>query len=249
MSVVKFDGPTAIIYGWGYGPSLLILFIQTAYGWASPNEDKELIRQRRERGEVIDRELGISKKPAWWERVRGDHLLSYKDKLTRQVNEVGGRRGVGRRDMGEMERQIREDNLAHARDDDYIELSPMNRRDDDDPRMDRAGAKSKPSLWTRDESGMEFHPPKPIDTELSRRVAYLSDSGPASQAGPVPEPGLGFRQPSEQDRELAKKLDYLSEDGPPPPRYRDERRQSNNSNSSTGSIQGQPQQIRSMLDI
>src|SRR5687768_10202317 len=85
MSVVKATGPVAIIYGWGYGPSLLIMIVQIAYGWASPNEDRELSRQRRERGETLDRELGIVHKPAWWKRVRGDHLLTYKDKLTRQV--------------------------------------------------------------------------------------------------------------------------------------------------------------------
>lgn len=268
FSVVKYDGPVAIIYGWGYGPSLVILIIQIAYGWASPNEDKELIRQRRERGEMLDRELGIVHKPAWWRRVRGDHLLSFKDKLGRQVQEVGGRRGAGRRNMGEMETHIRADGLLNARDedDDGIELSPMSPMDPNNPRVDRAGAKTTTRTVTQgpsagsqssaaDESGMNIFPPKEPDPEQKRRLDYLMGEGPPR---PEDEARSGLTRPDPADLERQRRLAYLMEDGPAaPPAYSDqERRESrqsaprNNSTSTTGSLTGrQPQQIRSMLDI
>lgn len=221
MSVVKAKGPVAIIYGWGYGPSLLIMMVQIAYGWASPNEDRELLRQRRQRGETLDRELGIVHKPAWWKRVRGDHLLSYKDKLTRQVQEVGGRRGVGRRDMGEMENYIREDGLQHARDDDGIELSPMSPSADvDNPRIDRAGAKTKPTnnaVTAADDAGLGLMLPNTTDLERQRRIAYLTEDGPPPY--------------SDQQRRTASG------------------RSGSTSTNGSASMSAQPQQIRSMLDI
>ncbi|KAH8179562.1 hypothetical protein LIA77_01081 [Sarocladium implicatum] len=188
FSVVKADGPVAIIYGWGYGCSLLIMIVQVAYGWASPNEDRELIRQRRARGEMLDRELGIVHKPAWWKRVRGDHLLSYKDKLTRQVQEVGGARGVGRREMGPMEAYIRDEDLRNARNND-IELSPMSpsgaHAGSDNPRVDRAGAKTKSTgnaVTATDDAGLGHILPNTTDLERQRRIAYLTEDGPPPYA-------------------------------------------------------------------
>lgn len=220
MSVVKADGPVAIIYGWGYGPSLLILIVQVAYGWASPNEDRELLRQRRIRGETLDRELGIVHKPAWWKRVRGDHLLSYKDKLTRQVQEVGGARGAGRRDMGEMETYIREDGLRNARNDDGIELSPMSPTSDvDNPRIDRAGAKTKSTgnaITATDDAGLGLMLPNTTDLERQRRIAYLTEDGPPAY--------------SDHSRQTVGRSGSTSTNG-------------------SASMSAQPQQIRSMLDI
>lgn len=220
MSIVKADGPVAIIYGWGYGPSLLILMVQIAYGWASPNEDRELLRQRRLRGETLDRELGIVHKPAWWKRVRGDHLLSYKDKLTRQVQEVGGARGVGRRDMGEMETYIREDGIRNARDEDGIELSPMSPSGDgDNPRIDRAGAKTKSkgnAITETDDAGLGLILPNTTDLERQRRIAYLTEDGPPAY--------------TDHSRQTVGRSGSTSTNG-------------------SASMSAQPQQIRSMLDI
>ncbi|KAG6017929.1 hypothetical protein E4U41_004097 [Claviceps citrina] len=95
------------VMAWGYGPSVLILYVQIVYGLAAPNEDKELLRQRRERGEANNRELGLVQKPAWWRRVRGEHLQSMRDKINRNVQEVGGRRAVGRRVEDATELQVR----------------------------------------------------------------------------------------------------------------------------------------------
>ncbi|KAG5932332.1 hypothetical protein E4U53_001384 [Claviceps sorghi] len=105
--VVAVGANVPVVMGWGYGPSVLILYVQIVYGFVSPNEDKELLRQRRERGVTNDRELGIVRKPAWWRRVRGDHLRSMRDKIHENVAEVGGKRGVGRRAEDAAELQIR----------------------------------------------------------------------------------------------------------------------------------------------
>ncbi|KAL2751880.1 hypothetical protein ACRALDRAFT_1066349 [Sodiomyces alcalophilus JCM 7366] len=68
-SILNAVGNLGSIYAGGYGPILLILVIQIAWGLRTPNEDKELVRQRRKRGEQTDREMGIVRKPAWWRRV------------------------------------------------------------------------------------------------------------------------------------------------------------------------------------
>ncbi|KAM3463616.1 hypothetical protein MY5147_009638 [Beauveria neobassiana] len=60
LSLMRFHGVIPVQFGWGFGPSLAIMLVQIIYGYASPNEDKDLIRQRRERGEIIDRELGLA---------------------------------------------------------------------------------------------------------------------------------------------------------------------------------------------
>ena len=90
------DTNLVAMYLGGYVPSLLIIIIQIVDGFMRPNEDRELIRQRRARGDQINRELGIVKKPAWWRRVNG-HVSragtdSMADQVLRNVREVNGGR-------------------------------------------------------------------------------------------------------------------------------------------------------------
>lgn len=141
-SVMRAEAIVPVVYGWGYGPTLLILYTQILYGYFSPNEDKELFRQRHERGDRLNRELGIVNKPAWWRRVRGDHIGTMRDKILRNVHEVGGPRGVGRREEDDFERHIREDAQGAAINNDDIEMNSMTADDRHNPRVDRAGAKS-----------------------------------------------------------------------------------------------------------
>lgn len=97
-SPLNVSGDIAAIYAGGYLPILLILLVQIIYGWRAPNEDKELIRQRRARGEELDRDLGIVHKPAWWKRVKhGNGPSSMRDIIEQNVNEVGGRTRTGAR--------------------------------------------------------------------------------------------------------------------------------------------------------
>lgn len=92
-SPLNAKGNVAAIYVGGYLPTLLILIVQIVYGHLAPNEDLELIRQRRLRGEVMNRELGIVPKPSWWSRVRnGNKPANMRDIVTQNVNEVGGRK-------------------------------------------------------------------------------------------------------------------------------------------------------------
>ncbi|GKT82378.1 hypothetical protein Ct61P_00228 [Colletotrichum tofieldiae] len=99
-SVLNAKASLAAVYAGGYGPALLILYIQIAYGFLSPNEDKELIRQRRERGTQIDREMGYVPKPAWWKRVKNnDHLvgrMTMRERIAMNVRELGGGNATNR---------------------------------------------------------------------------------------------------------------------------------------------------------
>lgn len=242
FSIMRFHGILGAQFGWGFGPPLAIIFIQIIYGLFSVNEDKELIRQRHERGEIIDRELGLVKKPAWWRRVRGDHIeRSMRDKIFRNVKEVGGERGIGRREETEMERNIRQDALNAAVNDDGIEMGSMARRDSDNPRVDRAGAGSISSAPRYQPQASRYEGKN--DRRHSERVVQSAAS---------------VLFPNNLEAERARRLREISEDGPPPP-YKDDTRgrqddrpNSGNrgtSTSTTNSISAQPQQIRSMLDI
>ncbi|KAI1348997.1 hypothetical protein F5Y01DRAFT_290561 [Xylaria sp. FL0043] len=108
-SPLKKDTNLVAMYVGGYLPALLLVIILCISGFLRPNEDKELIRQRRERGNQLDQELGITKKPAWWRRLR--HEVSsgdaVKDQLFRNVREVGGGRHV--REMAEQRAANTED--------------------------------------------------------------------------------------------------------------------------------------------
>jgi hypothetical protein len=92
LSPLKKDTNLVAMYVGGYVPGLLLVIILCISGFMRPNEDKELIRQRRERGAQLDQELGITKRPAWWKRLRGDIGTgdAVRDELYRNVREVGG---------------------------------------------------------------------------------------------------------------------------------------------------------------
>ncbi|KAI8628134.1 hypothetical protein F5Y19DRAFT_465438 [Xylariaceae sp. FL1651] len=94
LSPLKAKTNLLAMYLGGYVPALLLVVIQCVAGFMRPNEDKELTRQRRERGTQIDQELGITKRPAWWRRVNGDVGTGdrVRDQLFRNVREVGGGR-------------------------------------------------------------------------------------------------------------------------------------------------------------
>jgi hypothetical protein len=92
-SPLNVHGLNAAIYAGGYTPALLILIINAASGFMRPNEDRELLRQRHVRGEAIDREIGIVRKPAWWRRVKdggSGQSESMRERIARNVRELGG---------------------------------------------------------------------------------------------------------------------------------------------------------------
>ncbi|KAK5625296.1 hypothetical protein RRF57_001012 [Xylaria bambusicola] len=94
-SPLKKDTNLVAMYVGGYLPGLLLVIILCVSGFLRPNEDKELIRQRRARGNQLDQELGITHKPAWWRRLNREPSTgdAMRDQLFRNVREVrGGRR-------------------------------------------------------------------------------------------------------------------------------------------------------------
>jgi hypothetical protein len=96
ISILKYDGNPAWPYGAGYAPSVLIMVILIVAGLVEENEDKNLIKQRQERGRVTDAELGITRKPAWWRKRDGDYL-SEDQRLRNLASEVGGGRATANR--------------------------------------------------------------------------------------------------------------------------------------------------------
>lgn len=177
-SLMRLGGNVPVIFGVGYGPSLLIVYIQVINAYFSPNEDKELIRQRVERGVELDRELGITKKPAWWKRRKDEETLH--QTIIRNVNEVGGGRGIGRRAEGDFERHIRENALNAAVSD--IELDNIN-----SPRVDRAGAKATSSPSPSQNPGWSPLTLSPA-SDSPFGVDYIGRGRLASSPGTAPPP-------------------------------------------------------------
>jgi hypothetical protein len=97
ISPLNLETDLGIMYGWGWGSVTLILAVHEIAGYLDPNEDRELIRQRRIRGAEIDQEMGITKKPHWWSRLHGDNReLGVHERIARNVSEVGGGRATTR---------------------------------------------------------------------------------------------------------------------------------------------------------
>jgi hypothetical protein len=119
------DTNVIAMYVGGYTPALLILIIQIADGFTRPNEDRELIRQRRERGAAINRDLGVQPKPAWWRRVKGDlPANTMADQVLRNVREIGGGRPTTRHAERLAEQRAAG---AAATENDNIEMSHIRR--------------------------------------------------------------------------------------------------------------------------
>ncbi len=94
-SPLNIKGNNLAIYLGGYTPALLIVYIQIIAGFLNPNEDRALLRQRRQRGEASDRELGIVHKPAWWRIINGGNGdEKMRDRIARNVRELGGGRAT-----------------------------------------------------------------------------------------------------------------------------------------------------------
>jgi len=97
INIMKYDVQPGWPYGLGYSTSLLIIIILNAWGYVERNEDLQLMAQRRARGRAVDAELGITKKPAWWRKARGDSHLSDEQRLRSFAYEMGGGAPTARR--------------------------------------------------------------------------------------------------------------------------------------------------------
>ncbi|KAI9676847.1 MAG: hypothetical protein M1817_006686 [Caeruleum heppii] len=116
ISPLKVDVHPAWMYGLGYGPVILVIVVFQIYGYLEPNEDRELIRQRRELGRSVDADLGLNnKKPGWWSKRHADAYMTDDERLRALASEVGG----GRPTRTNIERAIEMGHMpVHARDND-----------------------------------------------------------------------------------------------------------------------------------
>ncbi|KAJ5054837.1 uncharacterized protein L3040_001100 [Drepanopeziza brunnea f. sp. 'multigermtubi'] len=95
ISPLKVGSHTAYMYGLGWAPIAATILVYEVAGYLDPNEDRELIRQRRIRAAQIDAEVGITKKPRWWSRLHGDNrAVNVQDAVARNVAEIGGGRAT-----------------------------------------------------------------------------------------------------------------------------------------------------------
>ncbi|OLN96069.1 Uncharacterized protein C56F8.12 [Colletotrichum chlorophyti] len=243
-SVLNAKASLAAVYAGGYGPALLILYIQIVYGFMSPNEDKELIRQRRQRGAELDQTMGYVPKPAWWKRVKNDnHLLgrmNMRDRIARNVAEVGGggptSRGVHQNietQANEREQADRDIEMASMRSGRPESTSTPVRPGFDAAKGSTFSTYSGKSDRRRNERAMNAAAqllfPNAEVSRVDRTAELMQDGPPPSYSDAAPGPGRGRRP------------DSLSA-----PHGQGER---SNSTSTSVSITGPPQQVKSMLDI
>ncbi|RYP80741.1 hypothetical protein DL770_006105 [Monosporascus sp. CRB-9-2] len=219
------------MYLGGYTPSLLILIIQIIDGFMRPNEDRELIRQRRMRGEEINRELGIAKKPAWWRRVNGqlppDNMA---DQVLRNVREVGGGRPTARHVEVLAEQraaQVREGQTGPGRSGATIEMNELRRANSVASSMRARGAPPPPyTLYT----GKSTQRKEERIVQAAAGMLFPNSTTP----------------PAGEDRARASEGEMAETQQRP---EASERSRSIGSTGSGLSTTGPPQQIRSMLDI
>ena len=102
ISPLNISAPVGLLYGFGYGPILLIMVIYNIYGYLESNEDRALIAQRIERERATDAALGVgkaSKKPPWWSKINGSgrsHGETSEQRLRALTTEIGGGLATGR---------------------------------------------------------------------------------------------------------------------------------------------------------
>lgn len=90
VNLIKFDVNEGWMYGLGHLPILLILAVFEVFGYVDENEDRVLLRQRRDRGRGIDAELGVQRKPEWWNKRHAEAYLSPDERLKALTQEVEG---------------------------------------------------------------------------------------------------------------------------------------------------------------
>lgn len=100
ISPLNIQTKLEVMYPLGWGPIALILLVYEIGGYVNPNEDRDLLRQRRIRDVAADEEIGYTKKPRWWSRLHGDNkIATMQERITANVAEVGGR-APRMRDLG-----------------------------------------------------------------------------------------------------------------------------------------------------
>ncbi|KAI1653410.1 hypothetical protein F4813DRAFT_374602 [Daldinia decipiens] len=212
------------MYLGGYAPTFLILVIHIIAGFMRPNEDRELLRQRRERGHTLDQELGLIRKPAWWRRVNGDVSAgSMRDRIMRNVREVGGGRPTAR----EVER-LAERRAAEMESDATTRNSGIEMNEIRHANSARGGG------------ALGSAPPPPPYTPYGGKSDQRRSERTVEVAAGLLFPGADTNTPGGRGRGLE-----VANEQPHGPGTNER----SSSTASGVSTTGPPQQIRSMLDI
>ncbi|RWA10440.1 hypothetical protein EKO27_g4670 [Xylaria grammica] len=219
-SPLKKDTNLVAMYVGGYVPALLLVVILCVSGFLRPNEDKELIRQRRTRGVQLDQELGITKKPAWWRRLQGDVSTgdSMRDQLFRNVREVGG----GRRVQEMAEERAAGVEADSAATNNTFEMSSIRRS----PSV--ASNTAPPPYTPAGRLGAQRRNDRTVQA-----VASLLFPDAGNPPPPPPPADNRGREPGSQTQNTRRPDNY----------------ERSSSTGSTASITAPPQKIRSMLDV
>ncbi|KAI1498032.1 hypothetical protein F5X99DRAFT_394918 [Biscogniauxia marginata] len=218
------------MYLGGYAPSLLILIIQVISGFLRPNEDKELIRQRRVRGQAIDQELGLVKKPAWWRRVNGDmDSGNMRDRIMRNVREVGGGRATAAQveRMAERRAAETENETTNNSNPNSIEMGAMQRTNSITSSVHTSTA---PPPYVAPYGGKSDQRRNDRTVQLAAGLLFPGTNPETTAPAPYVDRGRGSAAPNTHSR-------------------RPGTSERSNSTASGMSTSGPPQQIRSMLDV
>ncbi|KAF4832877.1 hypotheticall protein [Colletotrichum tropicale] len=242
-SVLNTQANLAAVYAGGYGPALLILFIQIAYGFMSPNEDKELMRQRRVREAEIDHDLGIVAKPAWWKRVtRDDHLvgkMSMRDRIARNVREVGGVRAPATQQPQPQQQQAYNDAPPEEQPRE-IEMGNMGGSSSNTSTPVRPGFDAAKGSTFSSYAGKSDRRRQERTMNAAAELLFPnSGAGRPDRASELMQDGP---PPSYTDAQTRGRSDNVSLNSLTPG-------ERSNSTSTAVSVSGQPQQVKSMLDV
>ncbi|KAI4597776.1 hypothetical protein KJ359_004052 [Pestalotiopsis sp. 9143b] len=228
LSPMKQETNYVAMYVGGYVPALLIVVIQCIAGFMRQNEDRALIHQRRARGATLDRELGIVKKPAWWRRVNGEHSEGgMRNAILRNVREVGGGRATGQN--VEAAAATRAQEAEAAQNAQPIEMNEM-RRTNSIASSIRTGATAPPPYTPY--GGRS-------DPRRSERTMQAAAGLLFPTAAPAQSPSAAT---ATAERGRSSTVHGTNQQRP----GTSER---SNSTQSGMSLNGQPQQVKSMLDV
>lgn len=253
-SVMDIRGNNISTFVGGYAPALLIMLVQIVAGFLNPNEDRELIRQRRIRGAAADHELGVVRKPAWWRRANGEVRdgETMRERIARNVREVGGGRATAKHIDEMHEVRTREAESANNNAPADVEAGQVPRRTTSNAGAVPA-ARPTAGLTTysgsndrrRSEQAMQavaglLFPSANNAQGFVDRVSYISADGPPP---PYPEPQ---QQPPPQQEERGRQR---SDDSIRATGARPATAERSTSANTSNSIASPPQQIKSMLDV
>jgi hypothetical protein len=231
MSPLNVEGSIPFIYGLGWAPVALIFLIYEVAGYFDPNEDKELIRQRRIRGAEIDAEMGYTKKPHWWSRLNGEHNLSVQEAIARNVREVNAIPPTEE----EMERGIELGTLPRRTPGKPLGRAPSGRKDVE------LGSIAARKAFERKQAALSNNL-TPEAVKAGTSILFPTTSGESKN--PFLDPfSDGKSELSSTDRG---RMAGSSISGSARTAAASER---SNSTGSVTTLNGPPQQIRSMLDV